>query len=48
MNFVQKENETFYQYWEHFKNLLNSCPHHGYEIWHTINFFYESLMPQML
>jgi hypothetical protein len=47
MNFVQKENETFYQCWERFKDLLNSCPHHGYEIWCTINFFYEGLMPQM-
>jgi hypothetical protein len=47
MNFVQKENETFYQCWERFKDLLNSCPHHGYEIWCTINFFYEGLMSQM-
>lgn len=27
MNFVQKENETFYQCWERFKDLFNSCPH---------------------
>jgi hypothetical protein len=47
MNFVQKENETFYQCWECFKDLLNSCLHHGYEIWRTINCFYEGLMPQM-
>jgi hypothetical protein len=47
MNFVQKENETFYQCWECFKDLLNFCPHHGYEIWRTINFFYEGLLPQM-
>jgi hypothetical protein len=39
MNFVQKEKETFYQCWERFKDLLNPRPHHGYEIWHTINFF---------
>jgi hypothetical protein len=47
MSFFQKENETFYQCWERFKDLLNSCPHHGYESWHAINFFYEGLRPQM-
>jgi hypothetical protein len=47
MNFVQKENETFYQCCERFKDLLNSFPHHSYEICCTINFLYEGLMPQM-
>jgi hypothetical protein len=47
INFVQKENETFYQCWKRFKDLLSSCPCHGYEIWRTINFFYEGLMFQM-
>ena len=31
MNFSQNDNETFYQCWERFKDLLNACPHHGYE-----------------
>lgn len=31
MNFSQKENETFFQCWEQFKELLLSCLHHGYE-----------------
>ncbi|KAL5548071.1 hypothetical protein UlMin_003302 [Ulmus minor] len=30
-NFGQKESETLYQVWERYKDLLNSCPHHGYE-----------------
>ena len=47
MNFSQKDNETFYQYWERFKDLLNACPHHGYETWRIITFFYESLTPKM-
>ena len=47
MNFSQKENETFYQCWERFKDLLNVCPHHGYETWRIISFFYESLTPKM-
>ena len=47
MNFSQKDNETFYQYWERFKDLLSACPHHGYKTWHIISFFYESLTPKM-
>ncbi|XP_026385854.1 uncharacterized protein LOC113281351 isoform X2 [Papaver somniferum] len=43
MNFSQKENESFFECWERFKDLLSSCPHHGYEIWRVINFFYDGL-----
>ncbi|XP_024027996.1 uncharacterized protein LOC112093551 [Morus notabilis] len=42
-NFVQKENETLYQAWEHFKDLLNLCLHHGYESWHLVSYFYDGL-----
>ena len=42
-NFFQKENETFFQCWERFKDLLNSCPYHGFEKWCAIGFFYEGL-----
>ena len=27
--------------------MLNVCPHHGYETWRIISFFYESLTPKM-
>ena len=47
MNFSSKDNETFFQCWERFKELLLTCPHHGYETWHTISFFYEGLTFQM-
>ena len=47
MIFSQKDNETFYQCWERFKDLFNSCPHHGYETWRIISFFYKSLTPKM-
>ena len=47
MNFAQKEDETFSQCWERFKDLLNACPHHGYENWRIISFFYEGLIPSM-
>jgi len=28
-NFVQKEDETLYEAWDHFKDQLCFCPHHG-------------------
>ena len=42
-NFFQKPNEQYFQCWERFKDLLNSCPHHGFENWRTVSFFYEGL-----
>ncbi|XP_024021736.1 uncharacterized protein LOC112091708 [Morus notabilis] len=42
-NFAQKENETLYQAWERFKDLLNLCPHHGYESWRLVSYFYDGL-----
>ncbi|XP_042955290.1 uncharacterized protein LOC122291568 [Carya illinoinensis] len=47
MNYSLKDSKTFYQYWKRFKDLLDSCPHHGYEHWRVISFFYESLTPKM-
>ena len=41
--FTQKPGETFYQYWDRYKELLNICPHHGFEIWRLMSYFYEGL-----
>ncbi|KAL5569788.1 hypothetical protein UlMin_026363 [Ulmus minor] len=43
-NFGQKESETLYQVWECYKDLLNSCPHHGYESWRIVSYFYDGLL----
>ncbi|XP_022855492.1 uncharacterized protein LOC111376749 [Olea europaea var. sylvestris] len=45
-NFSQKTNEAYFQCLEIFKDLLNTCPHHGFEKWRTISFFYEGLTPE--
>ncbi|XP_021802549.1 uncharacterized protein LOC110746630, partial [Prunus avium] len=45
-NFSQKENETLYQTWEKFKELLNLCPHHGFENWRLASYIYEGLLPR--
>ncbi|GKA57799.1 reverse transcriptase domain-containing protein [Tanacetum coccineum] len=43
MNFRQYANETFYEVWERFKDLLRACPHHGFPLTHQINTFYNAL-----
>lgn len=38
-NFRQREKETFPQYWERFKDLLSSIPHHNFAMHQRINYF---------
>lgn len=45
MNFTQTD-EHFYECWERFRDLLLKCPHHGFEKWQLVQYFYESLTPQ--
>nr|GFC07515.1 reverse transcriptase domain-containing protein [Tanacetum cinerariifolium] len=44
-NFLQKSNETFNEAWEHFKDLLRQCPHHGFSELHQLDAFYNALNP---
>nr|GEZ25244.1 hypothetical protein [Tanacetum cinerariifolium] len=44
-NFLQKPNETFNEEWEHFKDLLRQCPHHGFSELHQLDTFYNALNP---
>jgi hypothetical protein len=44
--FTQKPRETFYQCWDRYTDLLNTCPHHGFETWRLISHFYEGLTPK--
>lgn len=44
--FAQKDSETLYQSWERFKELLSMFPHHGYENWRLVSYFYEGLTPR--
>nr|GFA16154.1 reverse transcriptase domain-containing protein [Tanacetum cinerariifolium] len=43
INFLQKPNETFNEAWEHFKDLLRQCPHHGFLELHQLDTFYNAL-----
>ena len=44
--FHQKENESFWKYFDRFKNLLSQCPHHGIEKWRLCKIVYEALVSQ--
>ncbi|GKG34207.1 hypothetical protein Tco_0436903 [Tanacetum coccineum] len=35
--------ETFYEAWDRFNDLLRGCPHHGFSELHQLDKFYNSL-----
>nr|GFB79279.1 reverse transcriptase domain-containing protein [Tanacetum cinerariifolium] len=41
--FQQRFDESFYEAWEHFNDLLRACPHHGFSELHQLNTFYNAL-----
>ena len=45
-SFVQVENESVYDTWERFKNLLRKCLYHGIPLWVQIQTFYNGLNGQ--
>jgi hypothetical protein len=44
--FTQKLGETFYQWWERYRDLLNTFSHHGFETWRLVSHFYKGLTPR--
>ncbi|GJX51100.1 hypothetical protein Tco_0277945 [Tanacetum coccineum] len=43
MKFQQKFDETFYEAWDRFNDLLRGCPHHGFSELHQLDTFYNAL-----
>ncbi|GJW72621.1 reverse transcriptase domain-containing protein [Tanacetum coccineum] len=41
--FQQKFDETFYEAWDRFNDLLRGCPHHGFSELHQLDTFYNAL-----
>ncbi|GKB78457.1 reverse transcriptase domain-containing protein [Tanacetum coccineum] len=41
--FQQRFDETFYEAWDRFNNLLRACPHHGFLELHQLDTFYNDL-----
>ncbi|GKE83931.1 reverse transcriptase domain-containing protein [Tanacetum coccineum] len=44
-NFQQKFDESFHEAWDHYKDLLRACPHHGFTELHQLDPFYNALNP---
>ncbi|GJV56875.1 reverse transcriptase domain-containing protein [Tanacetum coccineum] len=42
-NFQQRFDESFCEAWDHFKDLLRACPHHGFTELHQLDTFYNAL-----
>nr|GFA13824.1 reverse transcriptase domain-containing protein [Tanacetum cinerariifolium] len=41
--FQQRFDESFYDAWERFNDLLRACPHHGFSELHQLDTFYNAL-----
>ncbi|GKA68170.1 reverse transcriptase domain-containing protein [Tanacetum coccineum] len=41
--FQQRFDETFYEAWDRFNDLLRACPHHGFSELHQLDTFYNAL-----
>ncbi|GJR12631.1 reverse transcriptase domain-containing protein [Tanacetum coccineum] len=42
-NFQQRFDESFYDAWDRFNDLLLACPHHGFSKLHQLDTFYNAL-----
>nr|GEV94412.1 hypothetical protein [Tanacetum cinerariifolium] len=43
MRFQQRFDESFYEAWERFNDLLGACPHHGFSELHQLDTLYNAL-----
>ncbi|RVW45759.1 hypothetical protein CK203_116271 [Vitis vinifera] len=44
---VSKENEKFYECWERYMEAINACPHHGFNTWLLVSYFYDGMSSSM-
>nr|CAN71012.1 hypothetical protein VITISV_001292 [Vitis vinifera] len=42
-----KENEKFHECWERYMEVINACPHHGFDIWLLVSYFYDGMSSSM-
>ena len=41
------EDEKFFACWERFREIVAACPHHGFDNWMLVSYFYEGMAPPM-
>nr|GEZ51312.1 reverse transcriptase domain-containing protein [Tanacetum cinerariifolium] len=44
-NFQQRFDESFHETWDRYKDLLRTCPHHGFTELHQLDTFYNAYNP---
>ncbi|RVW62062.1 Retrovirus-related Pol polyprotein from transposon 17.6 [Vitis vinifera] len=42
-----KENEKFYECYERYMEAINACPHHGFDTWLLVSYFYDGMSSSM-
>nr|CAN69602.1 hypothetical protein VITISV_007658 [Vitis vinifera] len=42
-----KKNEKFYECWERYMEAINACPHHGFDTWLLVSYFYNGMSSSM-
>ena len=45
--FSAKENEKFYECWKRYMEAINACPHHGFDTWLLVSYFYDGMSSSM-
>ena len=45
--FSANENEKFYGCWERYMEAFNAYPHHGFDTWLLVIYFYDGISPSM-
>ena len=46
-NFKAMEEENFFACWERFREMVAACPHHRFDNWMLVSYFYEGMSPPM-
>ncbi|RVW70093.1 Transposon Ty3-I Gag-Pol polyprotein [Vitis vinifera] len=46
-NFSAKENDKFHECWERYMEAINACPHHGFDTWLLVSYFYDGMSSSM-
>jgi hypothetical protein len=44
-SFSQEKEESLFETWDRFKEMLRKCPHHGLEIWQQVSIVYNGPLP---
>ena len=47
-NFAAKDDEKFYACWKRYMEIINACPHHGFDTYLLVKCFYDGMTLSMM